>query len=96
MDETQVSGSGTNWDAWTQAVVGSAIGAYVDRVVARPQLGSDPSQAYGVDDRGNIYRLGQTNAQITANVQQTQGGTLAGIPVWLVVGAVILLAVESK
>lgn len=93
MDETQ---NGTNWDAWSQAVVGTAIGAIVDRVVQRPQLGVDPSQQYGVDDQGRIYQLGKTNAQISANVQRNDGGSVAGVPVWLIVGAVILFAVESK
>ncbi|MYN45790.1 hypothetical protein GTP23_12105 [Pseudoduganella sp. FT93W] len=94
MDETQSKGS--NWDAWTQAVLGNAINAAIDRVAARPQLGSDPSQAYGIDERGNIYRLGQTNAQISAQVQTNKAGTVAGLPVWLIVGAVVLFAIEAK
>jgi hypothetical protein len=89
MDETTNNG----WDAWAQAVTGTAINAVVDRVLNRPQFGSDPAQAYGMDANGNLYTLGKANGQITAQVTNTQQSSIAGIPVtWLVLAAVVYLA----
>jgi hypothetical protein len=90
MDETESSGNG--WDAWAQAITGNAINAAVDRVLHRPQFGSDPAQAYGMDANGNLYTLGKANAQITAQVQTGQPAGIAGIPtIWLVIAAVAYL-----
>jgi hypothetical protein len=94
MDETQTSGAG--WDSWLAARVGNAIDAATDRALNRPQLGSDPGQAYGVDQNGRIYTLGQTNGQIQAQVQTGAQTSLGALMPWLIIGAVVFLAVGSK
>ncbi|MEH6434240.1 hypothetical protein [Massilia sp. DD77] len=93
MDEQQQSGS---WDAWIQATAGYAIGAYVDRELRATQGMYDPAQAYGVDQSGRVYQLGQTNQQITATVAPTVGGSLGGLMPWLIIGAVILFATSGR
>lgn len=83
------------WDSWTQAVVGNAVGAWVDREFRVPQRMYDPAQAYGVDANGNLFTLGQTNSQITANVVPTRGDAFGGLLPWLLIGGVILLATSG-
>lgn len=55
MDETQNNDAG----AWFLSRLGFAIDTYVDRTLNRPQVVYDAAQAYGVDENGNLYRLGQ-------------------------------------
>jgi hypothetical protein len=88
MDDT------TTQDAWLSARVGNAIDVLVDRVLARPQLGSDPSQAYGVDGNGNIYQLGQVNGQVVAQVNNGKPATANSnlLLIALVVGVVFMVA----
>jgi hypothetical protein len=90
MDETQSTYSG---DAWMQARLGNAVDALVDRVLMKPQYISDPGQAYGVDQAGNIYQLGQTNGQLAATIQTRAPGMPSNSMLLLlvVVGAVLLL-----
>ncbi|MGZ8301217.1 MAG: hypothetical protein ACXW2U_00785 [Telluria sp.] len=97
MDEYGQQG-GTDWSAWGQAVIGTAISAYVDREIRGPQGVYDPGQAYGVGDDGRLYTLGQTNSQISANVTPAygNGGGLFGgnmLPL-LIIGAVIFMAAK--
>lgn len=88
MNETQNSDAG----AWFLSRLGYAIDSYVDRTINRPQVVYDASQAYGVDENGNLYRLGQP-----ANYGYNQtGGTVSvgGNPLMLVllVGGLLYLA----
>jgi hypothetical protein len=92
MDDTTQSGG---IDAWVMARVGNAIDVYTDRALNRPQTIYDPAQAYGMDQNGRIYTLGQTNGQITAQVQ-TQAGSLGSMMPWLLVAGVVLLVMGSK
>jgi hypothetical protein len=91
MDETQ---STSGWDAWLMARVGNAIDAKVDRVLNQPQYISDPSQAYGVDQNGRIYQLGQSNGQIAATIQTTAPAKNSMLLLLLAVGAVLLLGAD--
>lgn len=93
MDETNDNGGQVSYtDAWLSARVGNAIDALVDRTLARPQMGSDAAQAYGVDQNGNLYSLGQRNAQVVAQVQtRTAGQTVSPLMLMLIIGAVVLL-----
>lgn len=96
MDETQRNGG---WDAWAQALTGQAINVAVDRVLHRPQYGSDAAVQYGMDANGRLYQLGQPNAQVTASVQTRAlgGSTILGVPTWLILaGAVLFIALEGK
>lgn len=95
MDETQ---TGFGWDSWLMARVGNAIDVSVDRVLNKPQYMTDPSQAYGVDAYGNMYRLGQMNGQVTATVNQNAApaGLFGGISPWLIMAVVVVLVLESK
>lgn len=93
MDETS---NGGQMDSWMSARLGNAIDALTDRALNRPQMGSDPAQAYGVDQSGRIYTLGQANGQITAQVSTgAPVGTNKLLP-WLIIAAVVFFAVESK
>lgn len=91
MVDTQNSG----WDSWLMARVGNAIDIGVDRVLQRPQFGSDPAQAYGVDQNGRIYQLGQTNGQIRATVQ-TNVNPMGNMGTLLLLGLIALVVMESK
>jgi hypothetical protein len=94
MDEQNQSGG---IDAWLGARLGYAVDAWVDRELRVPQRMYDPAQAYGVDPNGNIYTLGQTNSQVTANVVPAHGsGAFGGLLPWLVIGGVILLATSGS
>ena len=86
MDETQ--------DAWLSARLGNAIDAWVDRTLARPQIGSDPSQAYGIDANGNIYQLGQTNMQIAAQVNSTKAANSNSMLMLVMVVGLIIMAAK--
>jgi hypothetical protein len=91
MGETQQS---NQTDAWLSARAGNAIDALVDRVLNQPQMGYDPAQAYGVDQNGRIYTLGQTNSQIAAQIQTNARGLT--ISPWLVLAVIALVVIESK
>jgi hypothetical protein len=91
MDETQTGGL----DAWVMARVGNALDAGIDRVINRPQFVSDPSQAYGVDQNGNIYQLGKSNGQITASVQTNTAGGVAFNPMMMLLVIGVLYAVSA-
>lgn len=94
MDETS-NGGGVQMDAWVAARLGNAIDAMTDRTRNQPQMWSDPAQAYGVDQNGRIYTLGQTNGQVSAQVNT---GAPAGgnklLP-WLIIAAVVFFAAEA-
>lgn len=95
MDEYETSPSvtsdGAGFSAWALSRVGVAIDAYVDRAIRQPQYLSTGGQQYGVDDRGNLYPLGQTNGQIVANVQTK--ATISPVML-LLIGAVIIMAAK--
>jgi hypothetical protein len=94
MDQTTQA---MGWDSWTQAVLGNAVGAWVDREIRAPQRMYDSAQAYGMDANGNLFTLGQTNSQITANVVPTNGaGSFGSLLPWLLIGGVILFAVSGS
>jgi hypothetical protein len=92
MDETQNPGFN---DAWLSARIGNAIDVLTDRALNRPQLGSDPSQAYGVDANGQLYQLGQVNGQIRAQVS-TSGGGLVISPTMILLAIVGFVLLGSK
>jgi hypothetical protein len=92
MDETQNNGFG-GWDAWAQAVAGDAIGAVVDRYRYGPQVLGDGGQAYGVDQNGRMYTLGQTNGQLSATIQTRAPGSISP---WLIVAVAIFAVLELK
>ena len=52
--------------AWSSATLGSAIGVYVDRQVNKGMQQLPASTGYGMDERGNLYQLGQANTQSVA------------------------------
>lgn len=76
--------------AWFAARLGNAIDVSVDRVIAKPQMVYDAGQAYGVDENGNLYQLGQRNGQFVQSV----GVGLGSSQILLLVGllAVVLMA----
>jgi hypothetical protein len=92
MDETQ-SNVSSGWDAWGQAVLGTAINAAVDRYVYGPQTLGDGGQAYGVDQNGRMYTLGQTNGQLSATIQTRAPSTISP---WLIVAVAIFAVLELK
>lgn len=92
MDQTSQS---SGLDAWVMARLGTAIDVGLDRVLNRQPTLVDAGQAYGVDQNGNIYQLGQTNSQISATIQ-TASAPKSNMGMLLVVGLVVLLVMESK
>lgn len=60
MDQTQPQ------DAWALSMLGTAIGAYVDREINKPTVISN-SNNYGMDANGQLYTLGQPAGQVVAN-----------------------------
>lgn len=79
-------------DAWALSMLGSAIGAYVDREINKPTAISSTT-AYGVDDRGNLYTLGQPAGQVVSNVSTAKG--LNGTMLLLILGG-LYLASKAK
>ncbi len=90
MEDTSIG-----WDAWAQAVAGKAINVAVDRVMHRPQYGMDPARAYGMDEQGNLYVVGQPSGVVTAQVSNGQQ-SLFGIPVWMLAAGVVLLVLLER
>lgn len=90
-DTTQPSGL----DAWVMARLGNAIDVGVDRALNRQPTMVDPGQAYGVDQNGNIYQLGKANGQLSASIQTTSPQR-SNMTVLLLVGLVLLIAMEAK
>lgn len=88
MDDTQTPGFN---DAWLSARIGNAIDVLTDRALNRPQLGSDPSQAYGVDANGNLYQLGQVNGQIKAQVATGNAVTISPTLILLAIVGFVLM-----
>lgn len=91
MDDTTQSGL----DSWTMARLGNAIDVAVDRALNKPPTLVDSGQAYGVDQNGNIYQLGQTNGQLAATIQ-TNSAPKSNMGMLLIVGLVVLVMLESK
>jgi hypothetical protein len=54
MDNPEKSGM----DVWALSQLGNVINAYVDRELNSPQTIANTG-SYGIDDRGNLYNLGQ-------------------------------------
>ena len=57
--------------AWDLAVLGPAIGAFVDRELNKP-VQIDPNSQYGMDGQGRLYTIGQPAGQVVA--QTSMGG----------------------
>jgi hypothetical protein len=91
MDDSQ----GIFSDSWLAARLGNAIDAGIDRVTNRPQYNVDPGRSYGVDQNGNLYQLGQSNSQLTAQINTGKPAMGNGMLLILALGAVVLL-LESK
>jgi hypothetical protein len=89
MDETQSNG----WDAWLQARLGTAIDVAIDRTAYGPQTLGDGGQAYGVDQNGRMYTLGQSNGQLAATIQTRAPGAISP---WLIVAVAIFAVMELK
>jgi hypothetical protein len=77
--------------AWTLSQLGNVIDAYVDRTINAPQVVHDASQAYGVDQNGNLYQLGQPNMGGQVGGQVSVGGSPLML---LLIGVVIFMAVK--
>lgn len=77
--------------AWTLSQLGNVIDAYVDRTINRPQVVYDASQAYGVDQNGNLYQLGKPNMGGQVGGQVSVGGSPLLL---LLIGAVIFMAIK--
>jgi hypothetical protein len=78
-------------DAWALSVLGSAIGAYVDREINKPTVIAN-SNNYGMDANGNLYTLGQPAGQVAANVSTTKA---ANMNVLLLILGIAFLASRS-
>lgn len=73
MDDTQSQDGG----AWVLSRLGYAIDAYVDRQLNNPQIIQDHSAAYGMDQNGNLYKVGQpTTVQTVSPVAGAINPTL--------------------
>ncbi len=78
-------------DAWLGAVLGSAIGVYVDRVVNSPQTLSN-NTGYGMGANGQLYQIGQPVGTVTTTVGTAKPA--ASPMMLLLVLGVVLLAVH--
>jgi hypothetical protein len=59
-------------------------------------MGSDPAQAYGVDQNGRVYTLGQTNSQVVAQVNTgAPVGGFGKLMPWLLVALVVYAATKA-
>lgn len=76
-------------DAWALSALGTAIGAYVDREINKPTAIAN-SGAYGIDERGNLYTLGQPAGQVVSNVSTTGRGVLSPTVLLLILGGLYL------
>lgn len=61
MDETDNSAS-----SWLSARLGRAVDTYVDNEIYKRQGMDSYGAAYGMDEHGNIYQVGQPNVQTAA------------------------------
>lgn len=85
MDETSNSPDG---GAWVLSRLGYAIDTYVDRQINGPQVIAQNSAPYGIDQNGNLYKVGQPTTVQT--VQPVTGR--AGSSMLLVVLAIAFVA----
>lgn len=92
-DAPSATGDGAGFSSWFLARAGNAIDAIVDRQIREPQYLNDAGQQYGVDDRGNVYQLGQMNGQVVAQINK--GGTQSISPV-LIIGLLALVLVMGN
>lgn len=74
MDETTNNPDG---GAWVLSRLGFAIDTYVDRELNRPQVIAESGSPYGIDQSGNLYKVGQpTTVQTVTPVSGGGGGML--------------------
>jgi hypothetical protein len=83
-----------DFSVWATAKLGRVIDVAIDRTIHQQQVIVDPAQAYGVDDNGNIYRLGQYN--VSGQNLQTVTPQAKKIPSLLLILGVILLVEMAK
>lgn len=81
-------------DAWALSMLGGAIGAYVDREINKPTAISSTT-AYGVDERGNLYTLGQPAGQVTTSVSTGKVLGMSPTMLLLILGG-LYLASKAK
>lgn len=74
-------------DAWALGGLGYAIGAYVDRELNKP-TNISANSAYGIDEQGRLYTLGQPAGQVQASV--SNGKPANPMMLLLILGAVFL------
>lgn len=74
-------------DAWGLARLGFAIDTYVDRQINSPQVLQDHSAAYGMDQNGNLYKVGQPT-QVQTLTPAQGGGRIT--PMMLLLGLGLL------
>lgn len=80
----------SNMGAWDLSMLGNAIGQYVDRELNKPTAIAS-SQNYGIDERGNLYTLGQPAGQVVAT---TSNGKPANTTMLLLILGVAFLAMK--
>lgn len=73
MDETQ---NGPDVNAWALSRLGYAIDVWTDRQINQPQVIGDHSAAYGMDQNGNLYKVGQPTTVQTVSPISGGGGSM--------------------
>lgn len=71
MDETTNS---TDGGAWVMAHLGYAIDSLVDRQLNSPQVIAQSGAPYGIDNNGNLYKVGQPTTVQTVQPMSGMGG----------------------
>lgn len=71
MDETTNS---PDAGAWVLSRLGFAIDSYVDRQLNTPQVIAQSGAPYGIDNNGNLYKVGQPTTVQTVQPMSGMGG----------------------
>lgn len=72
MDETTNSPDG---GAWVLSRLGFAIDTYVDRQINGPQVIAQTGAPYGIDQNGQLYKVGQPTTVQTVTPMSGAGGS---------------------
>jgi hypothetical protein len=75
MDETTNSQGGSDGGAWVLSRLGFAIDTYVDRQINGPQVIAQTGAPYGIDQNGNLYKVGQPTVVQTVSPMSGAGGS---------------------
>lgn len=75
MDETTNSQDGTGGVAWLGARLGYAIDVWTDRQINGPQVIAQTGSPYGIDQNGNLYKVGQPTTVQTVSPISGAGGS---------------------